>query len=253
MKIFIPLCSVLLAGSASIALAEEAKIDNGTNPTIFSNSFAATFEHLDLSPSGNSNSLKLNLSFPMGANSDWTIKFKVPVQSVDVLGNNGYALGDASITIGHVFGLTEKQGFAVLGEMIFDTADRPELGTGKNVFKGTFAYVKFLESGAIFAPTLVQSNSFSGDSNRAKVNMSTIDFYYVPQLANPKNLITFDPSINKDWESNKEFLGLAVTYGRVLGKAFGGNAIATVKPSVSIGSDRPNTWGVELGYKVIGF
>ena len=80
-----------------------------------------------------------------------------------------------------------------------------------------------------------------------------MDFYFVPKLKDPRNLITVDPSINRDWKSEKTFLGLAVTYGRVLGPAFGGRGIITVKPTVFAGGDRPGDWGLEVGYRVIGF
>jgi hypothetical protein len=41
--------------------------------------------------------------------------------------------------------------------------------------------------------------------------------------------------------------------GRVVGPAFGGNGILFIKPSVFVGSDRPGSWGLEVGYKVLGF
>jgi hypothetical protein len=41
--------------------------------------------------------------------------------------------------------------------------------------------------------------------------------------------------------------------GRVTGPAFGGNGILFVKPSVFVGGDRPSSWGVEVGFKVLGF
>ena len=80
-----------------------------------------------------------------------------------------------------------------------------------------------------------------------------MDFYYVPKLKDSRNLLTFDPSINQDWENDKTYLGLAVTYGRVLGPAFGGTGIVTIKPSVFAGDDRFGDWGLEVGYKVLGF
>lgn len=55
------------------------------------------------------------------------------------------------------------------------------------------------------------------------------------------------------WQSDKRFASLTVTMGRVVGPAFGGNGIVFVKPSVFGGSDRPGKWGIESGYKVIGF
>jgi hypothetical protein len=99
----------------------------------------------------------------------------------------------------------------------------------------------------------VQSNSVSGQARRADVNTTTFDFYYVPKLADPRNLITVDPAVNLDWENDKEFLSLAVTYGRVTGPAFGGIGIVTVKPTVFAGGDRPADWGIEIGYKLLGF
>ena len=99
----------------------------------------------------------------------------------------------------------------------------------------------------------MQSNSLWGDGNRPDVNFTTIDFYYVPKLANPKNLITYDPALNFDWENEKQFVSLAITFGRVLGPQLGGNGVLFVKPSVFGGSDRPGPWGLEVGYKVIGF
>ena len=45
----------------------------------------------------------------------------------------------------------------------------------------------------------------------------------------------------------------SLTAGRMVGKALGGNAIVFVNPSVLAGGDRPGSWGLELGYKVLGF
>jgi hypothetical protein len=51
----------------------------------------------------------------------------------------------------------------------------------------------------------------------------------------------------------KRDFSLRVTAGRVIGAAFGGNAIVFVKPSVFAGRDRPSSWGLEVGLKLIGF
>ena len=248
---------IALAFAASPALAQSAqgdsKVDNGTDPTRVTRKAEVTWEHLDLVGGFNSDQFKLNLTLPMGAKSDYSLKFKVPVSSVDVFGNDDYDVGDASVTVGHVFGLNKEGGWVVQGELVFDTAARPELGTGQNVLKATVIRARFLEGGAIFAPALVHSESLWGQDDRADVRSTTLDLYYVPKLSDPRNLITYDPSINVDWENDKEFLGLAVTFGRVIGPMFGGNGIVTVKPSVFAGDERPSSWGVEVGFKVIGF
>ncbi len=239
----------------SLSFAQEAEeaLDNGTDPSRLSTGAEAKYEYLDLQSGFSSGTLRLSFTQPFGEKQNYSFRLRAPISAVDVLGNNNHDLGDVSIQVAHVFGLTKAHGFIWQAEMVFDTASRPELGTGQNVLKGTLIYAKFLKGGAIFAPAIVQSNSLWGQDSRADVNSTTLDFYYVPKLKDSRNLITFDPSLNFDWENDKQFAGLAVTFGRVIGPAFGGNAIISVKPSVFAGSDKPATWGIELGYKVIGF
>ena len=246
---------VLALAAATIAHAESKPTDsgNGTDPTRVQYAVDAKWEHIDLRGGFNSDTLRLSYTMPIGAKQNYSIRFRLPVASVDVLGNDNYAPGDASVMVGHVFGLTPEHGYVVQGEMVFDTADRPELGAGKHVFKGTFIYAKFLSGGGIFAPAFVHSLSVAGDSARADVNATTVDFYYVPKLKDPRNLLTFDPSINADRENDLQYASLAITCGRVIGKALGGNAIVLVKPSAFAGDDRPGDWGIELGYKIVGF
>ena len=227
--------------------------DNGTDPTRFQSVALARYEYLDLEDGFSSGTLRLAYSRPFGEKKDYLWEVNVPVTYVDVFGDNDYDLGDVSFKVQHVFGLSRSGAYVLKGEMNFDTAARPELGTGKNVFEGTFIYAKFLKNKAIFAPAIVHSISLWGDDARADVNATTVDFYYVPKLKDPRNLVTFDPSLNFDWENDKQFFGLAVTAGRMVGPAFGGNAVLFVKPSIFAGSDKPSSWGIEVGYKVLGF
>lgn len=228
-------------------------VENGTDPTRLLHTFEARYEYVDLNNGITSGTLRLNFTQPMGPKNSYKLRYQVPVATMGGVGNSNYGIGDASLQLGHVFGLSKTGGYVGMGEMIFDTASRRELGTGQNVFKGTLIVARFLPGG-IFAPAIVQSNSLWGDSNRAKVNATTFDFYYVPKFADPRNLVTIDPAVNLDWKAKKEYLSLAVTYGRVVGKAFGsGNAILFVKPTIFAGGERPGSWGLEAGYKVVGF
>ncbi len=105
----------------------------------------------------------------------------MPFASVDAGGKDAFDIGDASLKVSHVYGLRKRHAWVAQGELIFDTAARPELGT------------------------------------------------------------------------DKEFFSLSITAGGVLGKAFGGNTIAFVKPTVFVGGDRPGSRGIEVGYRVLGF
>jgi len=228
-------------------------VDNGTDPTKFSKAAEAKYEYLDLRDGFSSGTLRLSYTHPVGEKRDYSLRFRALATSVDVFGNEQYGIGDVSVQLAHVFGLTKDHGFVAQGELLLNTAQRPELGAGKNAFKGTLIYARFLQDGSIFAPAFVQNNSFSGDESRPDINVTTLDFYYVPKFADARNLMTFDPALNFDWENDKRFFSLQVTAGRVVGKAFGGNAIVFIKPSVFAGGDRPGSWGLEVGYKVLGF
>lgn len=80
-----------------------------------------------------------------------------------------------------------------------------------------------------------------------------MDFYYVPKLKDQRYFVTVDPAWTADLENNAKFGSLAVTIGRLLGRAFGASTQLYVKPSVFAGSERSADWGLEVGYKVVGF
>ncbi|MFM8533587.1 MAG: hypothetical protein ACKOEC_08350 [Acidimicrobiia bacterium] len=241
------------AASQDSSKGAASSVDNGTDPTKFSRIVDAKYEYLELNAGISSGTLRLSYFQPLGDKRDYNLRLRVPVTRVNALGNDDHGLGDVSAQISRVLGLTRTHGFVAQGEVSLDTARRPELGAGKNVFKGTLVYALFLPGGAIFAPAVVQSNSFSGKSSRATINSSTFDFYYVPKFRDPRNLMTLDPALNIDWENDTRFVSLAVTIGRAIGPAMGGNGVLSVKPSLFAGDDKPGKWGIEAGYKIIGF
>jgi hypothetical protein len=233
--------------------SSEAKENNGTDPTQFITSADTTLEHFDLRNGVEAQTWVFALALPVGEAKRTNIRLRVPLEANDVLGDGSLGLGDVSIKANHVLKITPKYGLVVAGELAFDTAERPELGTGKTVFKGSFVYAKFLKNGAIFAPAVVHSTSIAGKDSRADINSTTFDFYYVPRLKNPKQFVTFDPAVTYNWESKKLHGALAVTLGQSVGKMFGGTGQLFVKPSILFGANRPANWGTQIGFKVINF
>jgi hypothetical protein len=227
--------------------------DNGTDPTRQSRSITTSLEHLDLGGGISQNTFKAQYSTPITSDARTAIRLTVPLVQNDVFGHEGYSLSDVGVKITDVVKITRQYGLVIAGEFTFDTANQIEGGTGKNVFKGTFTYAKFLQGGSIFAPSLNQSNSIWGDKDRASVNNTVLDFYFVPKLKDPKTYVTVDPAINSNWETKAKFPSLAITIGRALGPAFGGHSQIYLKPETFAGGDRSANWGVEFGYKVIGF
>jgi hypothetical protein len=167
--------------------------------------------------------------------------------------DSDFSLGDASLKLTQVVSLNQKRGIAYTAEVYFDTADRDELGTGQTVLELSAFYAKFLSTGAIFAPAVVQRVNLSDNKNRSSVNSTTFDFYYVPKLKSSKYIMTFDPALVFDRRSDRQFGSLTVTFGRLLGKQFGGDAQVFIKPQILAGDERPVDWSLQIGYKVLGF
>lgn len=232
--------------------AEHEPDDNGTDPTRVSRTMLVKYEYLALRNDGRSDILRFQYTHPLG--DGLSLGFKLPVARVDTERASGTGLGDVSVELGKVFGVTKEGGNVLKAELFFDTATRPELGNGNYVLKASYIRAFFLQNGGIFAPAWVQTVSLLSGEDRPKINLSTVDLYYVPKMADPKNLVTFDPNLNYNWENGNYFAGLAVTLGRNLGKSpFGGNQFVLAKPAVLIGGNRPSSWGLEVTYKVIGF
>lgn len=249
-----------LAASASaqdVPPPEPTAQNDGLDPTRPARFAKLTFEHVDLHlPAGlpvmgdSANSFIFEFQQPFGSNS---VKLKVPVSSVDVLGDSSYGLGDLSAKFTHVFGLTRTHGMVVNFELVADTASRAELGGGKWVAKPGFIYAFFLKGGYIFAPAVVHNQSFAGSDNRLDINQTVVDFYFVPKLRNPAFYMTLDPAVTLDWENSKQFVTTALTVGYKLGPMLGGNGQVFVKPSLGVGADRASDWGLQVGFQLLNF
>jgi hypothetical protein len=130
------------AAPTAAAAPPSAAAENGTDPTVFLTVAEAKHEYLDLNQGIASHTLRLTWTQPIGAAKTWALIARVPVASVDAGGNDSFDLGDASLKLSHVFGLTKTHAWVAQGELVLDTAARPELGTGKQVFKGTLIYAR---------------------------------------------------------------------------------------------------------------
>ncbi|GIU66052.1 hypothetical protein [Candidatus Phycosocius spiralis] len=237
---------------AGAANAQSQHVNNGTDPTQMVSKFISTYEHLDLKGGLGNDTLKFEYTLSLPNNVALGVKLPVTRLTGSGAGEH-FDIGDASLTVAKVFGLSKQGGNVLVGEMIFDTAKRPELGAGHTSIKATYVRAIFLPTGNILAPSIVHQISIAGRKSRPDVNKSTFDLYFVPKLNDSNNLVTFDPSLVSDWEADKQYGALAITFGRIIGKVHGGNAIVSVKPTVFFGGDRPGDWGLEVGWKLIGF
>lgn len=225
--------------------------DNGTDPTRVRRYLTLNFEHTDLRGGFTSDAFELDFSQPVGSHSSVTITLNAP--SVDVAGNKSIGRGDTEIVFTHIPVVTHTHGVVLKAGVIFDTASRPELGSGNTVLEGTFVYAWFLKGGHIFAPSFEYNYGVERDIGRERVNSLTADFYFVPRLKDRKLYMTVDPFLTFNFENEQHFAGVSVTLGRQIAPLFGGRLQAYIKPSAFVGQDRSADWGMETGLKVIGF
>jgi hypothetical protein len=243
--------SVLLWGVP--ATAQDEKPDDGTDPTKLSTSLSISYEGIGLPNGGDIDTLFLKYGTPISPDGRTGLNLKLPLVSTS-LGESGYGVGDFSVKITRVATVTSTYGIVLGAEAVLNTADAPDRGFGVDVLKLSGVYAVFLKSGAIFAPSLLQSFSVgSPDPGRKDVNLTTVDFYYVPRLANPRAYMTLDPAILYDWETDKVSGALSVTYGQSVDLGIPGNESFFIKPSAGIGGNRGSGFGLEVGFKVVGF
>lgn len=246
-----PLLALLLFGTP--VTAQEKAGNDGTDPTRLISTASVALEHLDLRGGFWNDTINSDLTLPFSAGDRASLRIRAPLVATNIGTSRAFGLGDIGFRLTRVLGVTKTHGWVGQGELILDTAARPELGTGQNVGKATLIYARFLKGGHIFAPALVHSQSIWGDDARPKVSFTTVDFYYVPRLANPKLYMTLDPSLNYNWQRDVGFGALAVTMGYRLGPALGGAMQVFVKPSAAVGTDRSFNWGLQAGVQLLGF
>lgn len=236
------------------AMAAEGDIDNGTDPTKLSRNFQLRYEALDLQNGFSNQTLFLRFTQPLGEAQKSSLEFKVPLISSDVLGEPGLGVGDLILKFSHLATLTPKYGILLTLEAAFDTADTADRGFGSNVLRPGITYARFLPGGSLFAPTLQHAFTVGQvDPGRTEVNLTVMDFYYVPKLNDPRNYMTLDPALSYDWENDKLIPSVALTLGRVIPTGLPGTSSLFIKPSVGLGEDRAFDWGFEVGFKVVGF
>ncbi len=255
---------LLTAFVALPAHAQEdlSEINNGTNPTLLTTQFGIQYQFNQINSDLNTGLFEAFYTQPFGEGGKRAFRITVPGSdspfNADPFfgGEPGqdFTLGDISLTYIDVFYLTESNGAAFTFELFLDTAKEPTAGYGQFAGETSVFYAWFLNNGAIFAPAWVQTFGLEGgNDDGVDVNQTTIDFYYVPKLQNPRFYLTFDPAIVHDWETDNTFGSLQVTAGMLTGKAFGGDGQVFIKPGILFGGDRPAEWSVQVGYKVLNF
>jgi hypothetical protein len=233
------------------AASKATEENDGTDPTKPTSQIKLIYDHQDLAKGFATDFLSLEYNRPLGDGS-WVLRPKAQFGALNGPGvESSLAVGDASLKLTKVLKRTRQYGVVTSLEVVAPTGgDR--IGGGKWLVKPNLVYAMFLKGGHIFAPAIVHAASIGGDASRPPVNLTTLDFYIVPRLANKKLFMTIDPAVNLDWENDRQYGALAVTLGYKLGPLLGGRGQMSIKPTIPIGRDAPFDWGVQVAFQLLG-
>jgi len=271
---------VLLAALPSAAVAQEVSAEgaatdtsdkSGTNPINFQRDFRIYNEYswLNTAGDGNQNVTTLEFRTPF-AGGKWQFRLRAPYTTslTADFNNDGFddiddsGVGDINFRLLTVPYFKGANAVAVALEVFVDTASEDSLGAGTTslapiVFVGHFFRGGFgpWKKGGLFAPGLQYKFSVDEAAGRAKTEQIILDINFLLQAVDGQAWLFAEPQIVFDQENNADFAIMDIEFGWMMTKwwpKLEGQSFY-VRPTFTVGTDRPTDYGIELGYKWIGW
>lgn len=227
----------------------------GTDPSNFQRTLSLANEYVDLADNGAYlNTTTLAYIEPTGRGRARLI-LELPFAVTDVTGDTDGGLADLTVRYGQILSLDRRKAFAAGLGLVVPTATADALGAGKWSLEPSASVILFLSREWIFAPSFKQTVSIAGDSSRADVNLSALDFYVVWRSPSLTQWVILDPAFAWNWKKHDDqLIGITtLTYGRLLSHTDKAVWSTYVKPGVGWGNGRAADWSIEAGLKVVGF
>ena len=254
--------------------AADSSDKSGTNPVNFQRDIRVYNEYSWLNTEGDGNQNVTTLEYRQALfGGEWQFRTKVPYitsfkadfndDGIDDLDESG--LGDVN------FRLLKKPWFkgayalAPALEVFLDTASEDELGSGTTVL-GPMVFVGYFfgsnplpipgyRGGGLFAPGFQYRFSVNEDKGRSEVEAIAIDINYLAMSENKTRYLFVNPQILLDQENDQDYAIFDIEFGWMMAKWFPdlkGHSFY-VRPSFTVGADRPADYAIELGYKIVGW
>jgi len=257
----------------SLAVAQESSAEqnakdtsdkSGTNPINFQRDARIYNEYLWLNTAGDGNQNLTTFEFRTPfAGGKWQFRTRIPysITKADVNGDgiddiDDSGLGDVNFRLMTVPVLKGANAFAVGMDVFLDTASEDSLGAGAtslapvvfwgHFFKGGWGPWK---KGGLFAPGLQYKFSIDEDDGRDEVEQIIIDINYLLQAEDGQSWLFVEPQIVFDQKTKEDFAIIDIEFGWMRGEG----QSWYLRPTFTIGSDRPTDYGIEIGYKWIGW
>lgn len=258
-------------GSAEAAVKNKND-KSGTNPINFQRDARIYNEYLWLNTAGDGSQNLTTFEFRTPfAGGKWQFRTRIPYNftNADVNGDgmddiDDSGLGDVNFRLMTVPVLKGANAFAVGMDVFLDTASEDSLGAGAtslapvvfwgHFFKGGWGPWK---KGGLFAPGLQYKFSIDEDDGRDEVEQIIIDINYLLLAEDGQSWLFAEPQIVFDQETNADFAIMDIEFGWMMTKwkpDMKGQSFY-LRPTFTIGSgsDRPTDYGIEIGYKWVGW
>ena len=254
--------------------AKDSSDKTGTNPVNFQRDIRIYNEYswLNTGPDGNQNQTTLEYRQAL-AGGKWQFRTKIPYTFLDIdpdpasgfPGIDEDGLGDINFRFLKQPWFKGAYALAPAIEVFLDTASEDTLGSGADVL-GPQVFVAYFygknpipipgyKGGGLFAPGLQYRFSIDEDDGRSEVEAWAIDINYLALSDNKARWLFVNPQIFLDQENDEDYAFFDVEFGWMMAKwkpKLRGHSFY-VRPTFTIGTDRPTDYGIEVGYKVVGW
>jgi len=252
--------------SAEAAATDESD-KTGTNPINFQRDFRIYNEYLWLDGNQNLATLEYRTPLPGGK---WQFRTRVPFitslradvdgDGIDDIKDSGF--GDINFRLMTVPFFKGANAIALGMDVFLDTASEDVLGAGTTslapvIFWGHFFRGGFgpWKRGGLFAPGLQYRFSVDEDEGRDETEQLIVDINLLLQSVDQQIWLFAEPQIVFDQQTDEDFAIIDIEFGWMMTKWWPNLTGQSfyVRPTFTIGRDRPTDYGVELGYKFIGW
>ncbi len=280
------ICCIAIAVSALVvgtAHAQDANAEqiagdtsdkSGTNPVNFQRDlrFYNEYSWLNTAGDGNQNALTMEYRQPL-FDGEWQFRARVPyVTSLtadlnddgsDDIDENGF--GDANFRLLKKPWFRGPHAIAIAMEFFLNTASEDVLGSGTTTLGPQIFYAYFYgrnpipipgyRGGGLFAPGLQYRFSIDEDAGRSKTDAIAVNINYLALSEDRTRWLYVNPQMLFDQETNADVAFFDIEFGWMMQKWYPdlkGQSFY-IRPTFTIGADRPTDYGIELGYKFVGW
>jgi len=267
--------SLAVAQESSAAdISNDTSDKSGTNPVNFQRDLRFYNEYSWLNTAGDGNQNVLTMEYRQGLfDGEWQFRARVPYVSslsadfnndgIDDIDESG--LGDANFRLMKKPWFKGRHAIAIAMEFFLNTASEDALGAGTTTLAPQIFYAYFFgrnpipipgyRGGGLFAPGLQYRFSIDEDAGRSDTDAIAIDINYLAMSEDKTRWLYVNPQILSDRENDQDYAFFDIEFGWMMQKWFPERKGQSfyIRPTFTIGADRPTDYGIELGYKFVGW